>query len=152
MLPLWFFVSPANRYDSPYAKPLLQKVVSLYKVAVEVVRADSAYWCYDFLRFIIFLGARVAVDYNVRRKNRSIVQRDWLDWWVKRMGKRSTIERFFGIAKRWFGLNDFHGKGIESFLIHTLLTYCSMLSVALVAVRIGRPDLRLSPKQILAPC
>lgn len=152
MLPLWFFVSSANRYDSPYARPLLQKVVYLYKVAVEVVRADSAYWCYDFLGFIIFLGARVAVDYNVRRKNRSIVQRDWLNWWIKRMGKRSTIERFFGIAKRWFGLNDFHGKGLESFLIHTLLTYCSMLSVALVAVKIGRPDLRLSPKQLLAPC
>jgi len=152
MLPLWFFVSSANRYDSPYARPLLQKVVYLYKVAVEVVRADSAYWCYDFLGFIIFLGARIAVDYNVRRKNRSIVQRDWLNWWIKRMGKRSTIERFFGIAKHWFGLNDFHGKGIESFLAHTLLTYCSILSVALVAVRIGRPDLRLSPKQLLAPC
>ncbi len=39
------------------------------------------------------------------------------------MGKRSPIERFFGIAKRWFGLNDFHGKGIESFLLRTLLFY-----------------------------
>ena len=85
MLPLWFFVSSANRYDSPYARPLLQNV-NLYKVVVEVVRADSAYWCYDFLRFIIFLGARVAVDYNVRRKNRSIVVRDWIGGsreWVK---------------------------------------------------------------------
>ena len=152
MLPLWFFISPANRNDGPYAKPLLEKVVCLYKVTVEVVRADSAYWCYAFLGFVASLGARIAVDYNMRRKNRSIVQRDWLIWWVKRMGKRSTIERFFGIAKRWFGLSSFHGKGSESFLLHTLLTYCSILSVALVAVRIGRPDLRLSPKQLLAPC
>jgi len=152
MLPLWFFVSPANDHDGPYAKPLLEKVVRLYKVTVEVVRADSAYWCYAFLGFIVFLGARIAVDYNVRRKNRAIVDREWLIWWVKRMNKRSAIERFFGIAKRWFGLSDFHGKGLESFLTHTLLTYCSMLSVALVAVRIGRPDLRLSPKQLLAPC
>ena len=139
-------------HDSPYAKPLLEKVVGLYKVTVEVVRADSAYWCYAFLGFVAFLGARIAVDYNVRRKNRSIVDREWLIWWVKRMGKRSAIERFFGIAKRWFGLSDFHGNGLESFLLHTLLVYCSILSVALVAVRICRPDLRLSPIQILAPC
>ena len=88
MLPLWFFVSSENHHDSPYARPLLQNVVYLYKVAVEVVRAD-AYWCYDFLSFIVFLGAKIAVDYNVRRKNRSIVQRDWLNWWVKRWVKRS---------------------------------------------------------------
>ncbi len=37
MLPLWFFVSPANNNDGPYAKPLLEKVVYLYKVVVEVV-------------------------------------------------------------------------------------------------------------------
>ncbi len=152
MLPLWFFVSPANDHDSPYAKPLLQKVVHLYKVTVEVVRADSAYWCYAFLSFIVFIGARIAVDYNVRRKNHSIVDREWLIWWVDRMGKRSAIERFFGIAKRWFGLSDFHGRGLESFLLHTLLTYCAILSVAFASVKIGRPDLRLSPKQLLAPC
>lgn len=152
MLPLWFIVSPANRHDGPYGKPLLEAVVLLYKVTVEVVRADSAYWAFEFLGFIAFLGARIAVDYNVRRKNRSIVQRAWVIWWDKRMGKRSAIERFFGIAKRWFGLSQFHGKGLDSFLLHTLLTYCSMLSVALVAVRIGRPDLKLSTKQLLAPC
>ena len=152
MLPLWFFVSPANRHDGPYGKPLLENVVRLYKVTVEVVRADSAYWAFEFLGFIAFLGARIAVDYNVRRKNQSIVPRAWMFWWDKRMGKRSAIERFFGIAKRWFGLSQFHGKGLDSFLLHTLLTYCSMLSVALVAVRIGRPDLKLSSKQLLAPC
>lgn len=152
MLPLWFFVSSANKNDAPYAIPLLKKVVQLYRVAVEVVRADSAYWCYAFLDFIISLGARVAVDYNVRRKNRSLVPKDWLIWWGKRMNKRRTIERFFGIAKSLFGLSNFHGKGLESFLLHTLLTYCAILSVAFVAVKIGRPDLRLSPKQLLAPC
>ncbi|MGB9594803.1 MAG: transposase, partial [Candidatus Poribacteria bacterium] len=52
MLPLWFYVSPANKNDGPYTKPLLEKIVHLYKVKVEVVRADSAYWCYDFLSFI----------------------------------------------------------------------------------------------------
>ena len=50
---------------------------------VEVVRADSAYWCYAFPGFVAFLCARIAVDYSVRRKNRSIVQREWLIWWVK---------------------------------------------------------------------
>lgn len=152
MLPLWFLVSPANRNDAPYAIPLLDGVVRFYRITVEVVRADSAYWCYAFLDFIISLGARVAVDYNVRRKNRSLVPRDWLIWWVGRMNKRRAIERFFGIAKSLFGLSDFHGKGLESFLLHTLLTYCAILSVALVAVRVGKPDLKLSPKQLLAPC
>jgi hypothetical protein len=68
------------------------------------------------------------------------------------MGKRSTIERFFAIAKRWFGLTDFQGKGRDAFLLHTLLTYCAILAVALTAVRVGRPDLRLSPRRLLAPC
>jgi hypothetical protein len=152
MLPFWFLVSSANRNDAPYAIPLLEKVVSLYKIVVEVVRADSAYWCYAFLDLISALGARIAVDYNVRRKNRSIVLKDWLIWWTNRMNKRRVIERFFGIAKRWFGLSDFHGKGLESFLLHTLLTYCAILSVAFLSVRIGRTDLKLSPKQLFAPC
>jgi hypothetical protein len=73
-------------------------------------------------------------------------------WWDTRMGKRSTIERFFAIAKRWFGLNDFYGQGGEASLLHTLLTSCAILSVALAAVRVGRSDLRLSPRRLLAPC
>lgn len=68
------------------------------------------------------------------------------------MNKRRAIERFFGIAKRWSKLSDFEGKGLEIFLLHTLLTYCAILSYAMVAVKLVRPDLRLSPKQLLAPC
>lgn len=151
-LPLWFVVSPANRNDGPFAAPLLRAVVALYGCAVEVVRADAAYWVTEFLELIVALGARIAVDYNVRRKNRALVPRAWMLWWDKRMGKRSTIERFFAIAKRWFGLNDFQGQGGEAFLLHTLLTYCAILSVALAAVRVGRSDLRLSPRKLLAPC
>lgn len=152
MLPLWFIVSPAHRNDSPFAVPLLVMVVRLYGVSVQVVRADAASWAKALLALIVRLGARIAVDYNVRRKNKSVAPRDWVLWWDRRMGKRAVIERFFGIAKRWFGLNDFHGKGATAFLMHTLLTYCAILSVALVAVQIGQPDLRLSPRRLLAPC
>jgi len=152
MLPLYFIVSSANRNDSPFAVPLLERVVALYRLSVEVVRADAAYFVKELLDLIERLGARTAVDYNVRRKNKSLVLRTWMLFWDKRMGKRSTIERFFGIAKRWFGLNDFHAKGHRAFLMHTLLTYCAILSVALLAVEVGQPDLRLSPRRLLAPC
>lgn len=151
-LPLWFIVTPAHRNDGVFAPSLLKAVVALYGCGVEVVRADAAYWTKALLALIVRLGARIAVDYNVRRKNKSLVPRAWILWWDKRMGKRATIERFFAIAKRWFGLNNFHGCGWAAFLMHTLLTYCAILSVALVAVRVGQPDLRLSPRRLLAPC
>lgn len=120
MLPLWFIVSPANRNDGPCGIPLLEKVILLYRVTVEVVRADSAYWCHAFLDFISSLGAKISVDYNVRRKNRSILPMDWFIRLSESMNKRRVIERFFGIAKSWFGLSDFHGNGLDSFLLHTL--------------------------------
>lgn len=151
-LPLWFLVTPAHRNDGVFAPALLKAVVALYGCGVEVVRADAAYWTKAFLKLIVSLGARIAVDYNVRRKNKSVVPRAWMLWWDQRMGKRATIERFFAIAKRWFGLNEFHGAGWTAFLMHTLLTSWAIVSVALVAVRVGQPDLRLSPRRLLAPC
>jgi hypothetical protein len=61
-LPLWFVVSAANRNDGPFAAPLLRAVVVLYGCAVEVVRADAAYWVTEFLDLMTALGARIAVD------------------------------------------------------------------------------------------
>jgi hypothetical protein len=151
-LPLFFFVTPANRHDGLFGPLLLQAVVRLYGISVKVVRADAAYFTGAFLALIASLGARHAVDYNVRRKNKALVPCAFIVWHKRRMKKRATIERFFGIAKVWFGLNAFHGQGYKAFLMHTLLTYCAILSVALLAVRVGQPDLRLSPRRLLAPC
>jgi len=50
-LPLQFLVSPANIHDSPFARPLLELVVSLYHLRPRIIRLDAAYWGLRLIRW-----------------------------------------------------------------------------------------------------
>lgn len=156
MMPLMFIVTPANRNDAPFAIPLLSAVMKLYPFfKIERVYADAAYFTKGIVWFIgKIVGAIAFIDYNLRRKGKKAVATlEFLKFWnTEVLGKRRTIERFFGIVKRYYGLNDFQTQGLQSVILHVLLTYIAVLSVALLAVEIGRKDLMRSPRRILAPC
>lgn len=156
MMPLWFILTPANRNDAPVAIPLLKVVMKLYPFfKIERVYADAAYFTKDIVWFIgKVLSAIAFIDYNLRRKGKKAVATlEFLSFWnTEVLGKRSTIERFFGIVKRYYGLNDFQVQGLQAVILHVLLTYIAVLSVAMLAVSIGRKDLIRSPRRILAPC
>jgi hypothetical protein len=152
-LPVWFLITPASAHDNPPGVRLLRQVVQIIGRLPEVVRADAAYFSLEFIGLILSWGARAAVDYNVRRAGKKFLLPLWfVRWWKHRMGKRATIERFFGIVKRWYGLEHLRAPGYLSGLRHVLMTYGAVLTVALLAVKRGRPEWRLSPKKLLAPC
>jgi hypothetical protein len=63
---------------------------------------------------------------------------------------RAIIERFFGVAKRYYGLDTQYALGWDAVLRQVTLTMCAVLVVALAAQRAGAPELRLSPSRVLA--
>ena len=150
-LPVMFLVTPANRNDCLWAIPLLVMAVALYGFQVWVVRADAAYFTRKIVNFISdVLGAVPLVDYNVRRRNRQLVDPVLLRAWNTLMGLRSDIERHFAWAKRYFGLKYFQMGRQAGVWRYCCCTYIAMLSVALAAARCDRLDLLRSRSKILA--
>ena len=66
------------------------------------------------------------------------------------MGPRAIIERHFAWAKRYFGLESAHWRGLVTAYQHTALVYSVMLGVALTAHRFQRPELAGSRTKVLA--
>ncbi|HID94787.1 MAG TPA: hypothetical protein EYP53_01845 [Candidatus Latescibacteria bacterium] len=70
-LPLFFFLTPANAADCPWALPLMLAVVMSYRLPIRLVWADAAYFSRDIFGFIReLLKASFAIDYNLRRKGK----------------------------------------------------------------------------------
>lgn len=151
VLPLFFWVTPANAADCVWAVPLLAAVVVLYGFKIAIVRADAAYFTRKILSFIdLVLHATPVVDYNVRRKNKQLVTLEFMAVWEGLMGPRSDIERHFAWAKRYFGLKYFQVEGWLNVMTYAACTYIAMLAVAVVAYRCQRPELARSRSKTLA--
>jgi DDE family transposase len=148
-LPLLFLLSPANRNDLPFAYPLLGLARLLLGLPLRIVRADGAYWGLALVRFIVtVLRARPIIPFN--RKKQPLARVRHLAWARCSYAARAIIERFFGIAKRHYGLDTAEAVGWEPVLLRVTLTFCAILVVALAAHRAGAPELRLSPTRVLA--
>ena len=66
------------------------------------------------------------------------------------LGKRSSIERFFGRVFLFFRLQRPPYLGWSTIVRQVALTYTASLVVALAAWQVQRPDLIRSPKRVLA--
>jgi transposase len=148
-LPLQFLVSPANVHDSPFARPLLEVAVQLYKIRPRIIRLDAAYWGLRLIGWIHeTLGAVAVIPWNPKRqKNRSCLPPTWTK---EELGKRSGIERFFGRVFLFFRLQRPPLTGWSSVVSQVALTYTASIIVALAAWNAQRPDLIRSPKRVLA--
>jgi len=151
-LPLMFLVTPANRQESLLAIPLLTLAVAFYGLSFIVVRADAGYFTYPILNFIrTVLKAGFMIDYNLRRKGkRFLATLFFVNQWRFHLRPRSTIERHFAWAKRYFGLESARWAGLVAAYQHTALVYSTMLVVAMLAHRYQRPELATSPTRVLA--
>lgn len=151
-LPLLFLVTPANRQESLFAIPLLSLAVAFYGLSFTIVRADAGYFTYPILNFIrTVLQAGFMIDYNLRRQGkRFLATRFFVNQWRFHLRPRSTIERHFAWAKRYFGLESARWAGLVAAYQHTALVYSSMLIVALLAHRFQRPELATAPTRVLA--
>jgi transposase len=148
-LPIFFLLSPANVHDAPLARPLLQWAVRLYHIRPRVIRLDAAYWGLRLIAWIqSALGAVAVVPWNPKRqKNRSCLPPTWTK---DELGKRSSIERFFGRVFLFFHLQRSPLCGWSAIERQVALTYTASIIIALAAQQAGRPDLIRSPKRVLA--
>jgi len=148
-LPLFFLLSPANSHDAPFAQRLLAWAKQLYQICPRVVRLDAAYWGLRLIAWIhAVLGAVAVVAYNPKnRKKLSCLPPTWTR---EELGKRSSIERFFGRVFLFFHLQRPPLVGWSEVASQVALTYTASVIVGLAAQHAGRPDLIRSPKRVLA--
>ncbi len=148
-LPLLFLLSPANFHDAPFAQRLLAWAKQLYQIAPRVIRLDAAYWGLRLIAWIhAVLGAVAVVAYNPKnRKKHSCLPPTWTR---QELGKRSSIERFFGRVFLFFHLQRPPLTGWSEVASQVALTYAASVIVGLAAQQAGRPDLIRSPKRVLA--
>ena len=148
-LPLFFLLSPANFHDAPFAKRLLAWAVQLYRIHPRVVRLDAAYSCLHPITWIHSVLGAVAVNpWNPKRqKNRSCLPPTWTK---EELGKRSSIERFFGRVFLFFHLQRPPLSGWSEVASQVALTYTTSLIVGIAAQQADRDDLIRSPKRVLA--
>jgi len=148
-LPRFVVVAPANCHDAPFAKLLLTWAVRLYDLRPRRVRMDAAYWGLALIHWVhATLGAVAVIPWNPKnRKNRDCLPPTWT---LPELGKRSGIERFFGRAFRFFGLQRPPVVGWTAVVQRVTLTYAATIVVALVAHQAARPDLIRAPKRVLA--
>lgn len=130
-LPLFFIVAPANAHDARFAQPLLTWAVRLYGLHSQVIRLDAAYWGLRLIDWIhTTLGAVAVIPWNPKRqKNRTCLPPTWMK---DELGKRSGIERFFGRALCFFGLQRPPVVGWAAVVQRVALTYTSVVVVALL--------------------
>jgi len=151
-LPLFFVVTPANCNDGPLAIPMFTAVVLLYRVRILIVRADAAYFNYQFLGFVRHvLRASVNVDYNPRHQGkRFLADLFFIRQWRDVLNPRANIERHFAWLKRYFGLKYFRVQGYLAVTQFVFRVYIAALTVAFIAARCQCPDLVTSRLKVLA--
>jgi len=84
-----------------------------------------------------------------RQKNRSCLPPTWTR---EELGKRSSIERFFGRVFLFFHLQRPPLSGWSAIARQVALTSTASIIVGLAAKPAGRPELIRSPKRVLAHC
>ncbi len=110
------------------------------------MRAIGVCNSFDFLH--ASLGAVAVVPWNPKnQKNRSCLPPTWT---AEELGKRTSIERFFGRVFLFFGLQRPPFSGWSALVRQVALTYTASIIVALAAWHADRPDLIRSPKRVLA--
>jgi transposase len=148
-LPLLFQLTTAKVHDAPFARPLLELAVRLFYLRPRIVRLDAGYWGLKLIAWIhTVLGAHAVIPWNPKRQK----QRDGLPptWTAAELGKRTSIERFFGHVLVFFRLQRPPVFGWSAVETRVALTYAAVWVIALAAWQAGRPALIRSPRLVLA--
>jgi transposase len=121
-LPVHFLVSPSNMHDAPFAHPLLALAVYLHRIRPRIIRLDAGYWGLQLIHWIhATLRAIAVVPWNAKRqKNRSCLPPTWTK---EELGKRNSIERFFGRVFLFFHLQRPLYSGWSAIVRQVALTY-----------------------------
>ena len=84
--------------------------VYIYRIQPRIIRLDAAYWGLRLIRWIHeTLGAGAVIPWNPKhQKNRLCLPSTWTK---EELGKRSSIERFFGHVFLFFRPQHHHLTG-----------------------------------------
>lgn len=148
-LPLMFQVAPAHHHDAPFARPLLERCQQWLGLTPHIVRLDAGYWGLQLIAWIHqTLGAVAVVSWNPKNQHK----REGLPptWTWEELGKRSSIERFFGRIFVWFHLQRPPLSGWTAIASRTALTYAAAWIIAIAAWQQHRPEFIRSPRRVLA--
>src|SRR5262245_16920603 len=140
---------PPMSMTRPFARPLLELAIRVSALRPRVIRLDAGYWGLKLIAWIhTALGARAVIPWNAKRQKR----RDGLPptWTAEELGKRTSIERFFGRVLVFFRLQRPPVFGWSAVEMRVALTYAAVWVIALAAWQAGRPDLIRSPRLVLA--
>jgi transposase len=150
-LPLTYVVRAANVNDKDVFKPLLKqapRLVMRFGKRISHVIADRQYYSVDVFAAVRKLGAEPVIPYPSNVKDRLI------DLWLTKRFKvkgdprlvklyrlRMSVERSFKAGKLELMMENLRWRGVAKVRMHVALCFACMYAVAILAHRIGRPEL-----------
>jgi hypothetical protein len=150
-LPLTYVVRAANVNDKDLVEPLLKQAPRLlmrFGKRVSHVIADRQYYSADVFAAARKLGAEPVIPHP------SNVKDPLIDLWVTKRFKvrgdprlvslyklRMTVERSFKAAKLELMMENLRWRGVAKVRMHVGICFACMYAVAILAHRIGRPEL-----------
>jgi hypothetical protein len=150
-LPLTYVVRAANVNDKDVVKPLLKQAPRLIRRCgkrISHVIADRQYYSADVFMAIRELGAEPVIPFPHSVKDPLI------DLWVTKRFKvrgdprlvglyrlRMSVERSFRAGKLELTMENLRWRGVGKVRMHVAICFACMYAVAILAHRMGRPEL-----------
>ena len=150
-LPLTYVVRAANVNDKDVAKPLLREAPRLLRSwgrRISHVVADRQYYSKEIFDMVRGLGAEPVIPHPSRVKDPLIDL--WLTKHFRVKGEtrlvglyrlRMSVERSFKAGKLELMMENLRWRGVAKVRMHVGICFACIYVVALVAHRIGRPEL-----------
>ncbi len=150
-LPLTYVVRSANVNDKDVVDPLLKQSPSVLKrfgKRISHVIADRQYYSVDVFAAVRKLGAEPIIPFP------SNVKDPMIDLWLTKRFKvrgdprlvglyrlRMSVERSFRAGKLELMMANLRWRGVAKVRMHVAICFACMYTVAIVAHKIGRPEL-----------
>jgi len=150
-LPLTYIVRAANVNDKDLVEPLLKQAPRLlmrFGKRVSHVIADRQYYSADVFAAVRKLRAEPVIPHP------SNVKDPLIDLWVTKRFKvrgdprlvglyrlRMSVERSFRAGKLELTMENLRWRGVAKVRMHVAICFACMYAVAILAHRIGRPEL-----------
>jgi transposase len=150
-LPITYIVRAANVNDNELVKPLLKKasrLIRLYGKRITHVIADSQYYSEEVFKAIRRYGAEPVIPHSSKVKQPLInlyVTKRFRVKGEKRLvelyKRRMPLERTFKASKQELSMEKPKWRGVAKIRMHVAICFSCILAVAIVAHKIGRPEL-----------
>lgn len=150
-LPIAYIVRAANVNDKDLVEPLMKQATSLlrrYGKRISHVIADKQYYSAEVFRVIRSFGAEPVIPHPLKVREPLINLYVTKHFRVKGDPRlvelyklKMAVKRAFKAGKRELMMENLRWRGAAKVRMHTARGYACILSVAITAHKIGRPDL-----------